>query len=331
MIVERTCHVCANAILHRSQKRQNRGTRAVFFIIMPIKRAAHRRYHATPQKDSTLPRADRLRLANCATGLLMGKPEEAELLPARSSRAPMCNVSSRDIDEAHRPRITRRTAAVSMSAGRTSTLHTFLPRAFLGAAALAGAVMGASLCLWLVVPGAPQEQASPAAPLPPDASIVADRMPLDDGGHAALPADDGKQPERGAAIVAPSASGAPSPALAQGTAAGKENVGQTRSAVINAPRAPPHGAAPRQAARHPRVLVQLSAYSDYAKARAAADRFEKSLRGHLGTAAIGTARASVRGKIVWRVVAGPVTSRQRGERLCRSLRSAGQACIVILL
>jgi SPOR domain len=127
----------------------------------------------------------------------------------------------------------------------------------------------------------------------------------------------------------PAAIGAPSPAIALGANGTGEDTSVT-GPFSNAPHAPPRRPATRHPAPPARVLVQLSAYYDHAKARAAAALFEKSLRKLLDGTALETEQGTVQGRTVWRVVAGPVASRQRGERLCNALRDAGRSCIVIM-
>jgi hypothetical protein len=75
--------------------------------------------------------------------------------------------------------------------------------------------------------------------------------------------------------------------------------------------------------------VQLSSYSNQARARQAAEQLDRSLRKE--GARVQTEKAEVRGKAVWGVVADPVATRERGKRLCEAVRHAGRNCIVTLL
>jgi hypothetical protein len=69
--------------------------------------------------------------------------------------------------------------------------------------------------------------------------------------------------------------------------------------------------------------VQLSSYSDQARVQYAALRLHRSLGDVLQGARVGTEKAEVHGKPLWRLVAGPVAARERGKWLCETVRYAG--------
>jgi hypothetical protein len=79
------------------------------------------------------------------------------------------------------------------------------------------------------------------------------------------------------------------------------------------------------------MVVQLSSYNDETRAQQAAEKLHRSLQKILKEAHVRTEKAEVHGRFVWRVVAGPVTNRGRGNKLCEALHHAGQSCVVTLL
>jgi cell division septation protein DedD len=90
-------------------------------------------------------------------------------------------------------------------------------------------------------------------------------------------------------------------------------------------------AAPRESAWHRHIVLQLSSYADQARARQAAEKLHRSLLKILRGSPVRAEQAEVHGRRVWRVVAGPVATRERGKQLCDAVHHAGQSCMVMLL
>lgn len=268
----------------------------------------------------------------------MAESEEAELERGRKRHSPRYTMSSREIDDWHRPRILRPLPDDPTSA-RISRHGIVIRRLVLSVAALTGAALGAGAFLWATLPSPPpQEVASSSAAR--DAAPHPGAAPRAD----TLATSAAQEGAAGPAIIAPSAGDGPVPARAAyapaadarwrtpvvsegGPAAGNPS----STAPDDSPPAEPGRAAPKKSPHVPRVVVQLSSFYDQRHAREAAAEIERSLRSILKGTPIGTERATVQGKEVWRVVAGPVASRDHGKRLCDAVRNAGRSCIVILL
>jgi cell division septation protein DedD len=90
-------------------------------------------------------------------------------------------------------------------------------------------------------------------------------------------------------------------------------------------------AAPPASLRYRQIVLQLSSYNDQARARQAAATLHRALLKILRGAPVRAEQAEVHGKRVWRVVAGPVATRERGKQLCDAMHHAGQSCMVMLL
>lgn len=260
----------------------------------------------------------------------MAEPEEAELEPP-AWRSPRCGMSSRDIDEEHRPRIRRLAPAERAGSRRTSRLGTVIRRVILSAAALSGAVVGAGACLWVTLPSPPRQQialSSEFSAAPPETRSTVKQMRPEDREPGTSHPEETEDPAADPAMAPFSARDPPAPSASKETPSA--NLPSARP-----PRAELSTALRRSATPNPprpaRVVVQLSSFFDQAKAREAADTLERSLRSLLKGTPVQTERGAVRGRTVWRVVAGPVASRDRGKRLCDALHSAGRSCLVMVL
>jgi SPOR domain len=88
---------------------------------------------------------------------------------------------------------------------------------------------------------------------------------------------------------------------------------------------------PLESPQHRPIIVQLSSYNDEARARQAAEKLHRLLQKILRGAGVRTKKAQVHGRSVWRVVAGPITNRERANEVCEAVHHAGQSCIVTLL
>jgi hypothetical protein len=272
-------------------------------------------------------------------------------------------VSSRTIDEAHRPRIVRRLPVA------------LAPRALpeLGARRRRhhrpklGLVLGAALAGWATIfpvstPHWPLLIASLSAPVPapqsaggaPSADSVVVPVPAaasaaaadPDPGVGATASGGSPSPTPGAPVAITAAADMPAPGTSLPSAAGfgaatepakplLDNRERPRKeAFARSQRSPSSAvarAAPRASPRHHEIVVQLSSYADQLRARQAAERLHRSLQKMLKGAPIRTEEAHVHGKPVWRVVAGPVPNREHGKKLCDALRHAGQSCVIMVL
>jgi hypothetical protein len=272
-------------------------------------------------------------------------------------------VSSRTIDEAHRPRIVRRPSVA------------LAPRALpeLGARRRRhhrpklGLVLGAALAGWATIlpvstPHWPLLIASLAVPapalpssgsgssansvvVPVPGAVSAAASDLDPG--VAATASGGSPPlTSGAPAAIAAAAEMPAPGTSPPSTAefdpatepSKPHLEDRERPRAEAParsRRSPTLAVARAAARsspgHRQILVQLSSYADQARARQAAERLHRSLQKVLKGAPIRTEEGHVHGKPVWRVVAGPVPNREHGKQLCDALRRAGQSCVIMVL
>ncbi|MGO8918152.1 MAG: SPOR domain-containing protein [Stellaceae bacterium] len=286
---------------------------------------------------------------------------QTELRPARYT------VSSRDIDDEHRPRIVRFAAADPVYRPRPSPVASAVRRSTSGPLLFTAALAGVGIYfLMSSLLREPPEIASATAlnsmPLRPAESLLVDHivleMPtapavivsdhqrrglasewsnstssgtLDDqvaiAGATEIPATGGPQPVPG--LGADSATGAlQAPIAPNESPSADESAAKSRRSPVVA--AAPGAAAPK-ASRRLRIVVQLSSYADQARARQAARTLESSLRSVLDGAHLQTERAEVHGKPVWRVVVDPVASRERGTRLCDAVHHAGRDCVVTLL
>ena len=267
-------------------------------------------------------------------------------------------VSSRTIDEAHRPRIVRRPAVA------------LVPRALpeLGARRRRhhrpklGLVLGAALAGWATIfpvstPHWPLLIASLSAPVPapqsaggaPSADSVVVPVPAaasaaaadPDPGVAATASGGSPSPTAGAPVAITAAADMPAPGTALPSAATEpakplldSRERPPKEAFARSQRSPSSAvarAAPRASPRHHEIVVQLSSYADQLRARQAAEKLHRSLHKMLKGAPIRTEEAHVHGKPVWRVVAGPVPNREHGKKLCDALRHAGQSCVIVAL
>jgi hypothetical protein len=270
-------------------------------------------------------------------------------------------VSSRTIDEAHRPRIVRRPAVA------------LVPRALpeLGARRRRhhrpklGLVLGAALAGWATIlpvstPHWPLLIASLAVPAPQSAggALSADSVVVPvpaaasaaaadpDPGIAATASGGSPSPTSGAPVAITAAADMPAPGTSLPSAAGFDAATEPAKpllddrerprteAFVRSQRSPSSAvarAAPRASLRHHEIVVQLSSYADQLRARQAAERLHRSLQKMLKGAPIRTEEAHVHGKPVWRVVAGPVPNREHGKKLCDALRHAGQSCVIMVL
>ncbi|MGO8920727.1 MAG: SPOR domain-containing protein [Stellaceae bacterium] len=105
-----------------------------------------------------------------------------------------------------------------------------------------------------------------------------------------------------------------------------------------APSAPPEERSapppmPPTAARpHPPLMfVQLSYYTDQAAADRAAAKLRRSRQHALAGLPLRVMPAESRGEPIWRVVAGPVASRERGTKICTAVQRTGRNCSVALM
>jgi hypothetical protein len=273
-------------------------------------------------------------------------------------------VTSRTIDEAHRPRIVRRPVA--------APAHRALPppnrRRRRPHRPKLGLVLGAALAGWATIlpvsiPDWPVLIASLAAPVPaplssggaPSANSVVVPVP----GPASAGASDldaaiaatasAGSPSRtlGAPVAITAAAEMPAPGPSLPPAAGLEAATEPPKPLIDDRVRPRAEAPPARSQRSPslavardtravsarahQIVVQLSSYADRARARQAAETLHRSLHTILQGAAVRTEEAKVHGKPVWRVVAGPVANREHGRKLCDALRHAGQSCVIIAL
>lgn len=268
-------------------------------------------------------------------------------------------VSSRTIDEAHRPRIVRRPpvalAARALPEPGTRRRRHHRPRL--------GLVLGAALAGWATIlpvstPHWPQLIASSAAPqssggAPPADSVVVPvpmaasaAAPDPDPGVAATAGGSSSSRTLGAPVAITAAAETPASGTSPSSAAGFEAVTAPPKPLLDEPERPraeaparsqrnPSSAvtraAPRVSPRHHEIVVQLSSYGDQARARQAAEKLHRSLQKMLRGSPIRTEEARVHGKPVWRVVAGPVPDREHGKKLCDALRHAGQSCVIMAL
>jgi hypothetical protein len=266
-------------------------------------------------------------------------------------------VTSRTIDEAHRPRIVRRPAAApayrALPPLGTRRRRPHRPKL--------GLVLGAALAGWATIlpvstPDWPVLIASLAGPLPaPSADSVV--VPVPEAASAATSDLDpaiaatasAGSPSRtlGAPVAITAAADMPAPGTSLPSAAGFEAATEPAKPLLDG-RPRPRAEAPPDRSRqspslavartsHPvsarphQIVVQLSSYADQARARQAAETLHRSLHRILQGAAVRTEEAKVHGRSVWRVVAGPVSNREHGRKLCDALRHAGQSCVIIAL
>jgi hypothetical protein len=271
-------------------------------------------------------------------------------------------ISSRTIDEAHRPRIVRRPPVAPAHRDRpapgTRRRH-HRPKL--------GLVLGAALAGWATIlpvstPHWPLLVASSAAPVPapqssggaPSADSVV--VPVPAAASAAAPDLDpgvaatasGGSPSRtlGAPVAITAAAEMPAPGTSLPSAAGFDAAMEPSKPLLDnrerprakAPARPQRSpslaearAAPPVSLRHRQIVLQLSSYTDQARARQAAATLHRSLLKLLRGAPVRAEQAEVHGRRVWRVVAGPVATRERGKKLCDAVHHAGQSCMVMLL
>jgi hypothetical protein len=275
-------------------------------------------------------------------------------------------VTSRTIDEAHRPRIVRRAAvAPALRAQPAPVIGRRRHRR-----PKLGLVLGAALAGWATVlpvstPHWPELIASSVAP--ESAPLSSGSAPLADSVTVPVPTvASAATPDETPGSAATASGGTPSRALdapvamtaaaempATGTSlppvAGLEAATATEPPKpLLQDRARPRAeappvrsrrrassavarAAPLESPRHRHIVLQLSSYADQARARQAAETLHRSLQKILRGAAVRTEEAEVHGRRLWRVVAGPVADRERGMRLCDAVHHAGQSCVVMLL
>jgi SPOR domain len=226
-----------------------------------------------------------------------------------------------------------------------------------------GLVLGAALAGWATVlpvstPHWPVRVASSSAPvsapISSDSALVAASVivPVPAAASAAAPDQTpGSAATASRALEAPEAIAAAAEMPATGTslpvAAGLEAATEPPKPLLDDHVRPRAEAPPARSQRRPssavahtirrvsarphEIVVQLSSYSDQARARQAAERLHRSLQKILKGAPMRTEEAKVHGKPVWRVVAGPVRNREHGRKLCDALRHAGQSCVIIAL
>ena len=262
-----------------------------------------------------------------------------------------CNISSRTIDDAHRPRIVRRATGAPVHrprrwpfvVGRRSKANLAL------CAALAAGVLALGASQWVLPFASAPALRSVSAMLadgmkPPPAVSPARAAPgrvptsaATAAGSIASTALDARFVEAGAtkisdggAALSPTAGPDVANAIGASTlSAGDDRAGaDVARARSQRPRSPrTTDAAPR---RH-EIAVQLSSYSNEARARQGAAKLHRSLRKVLNGIRLQTEKAEAHGKPVWRVIAGPLASRERGKRLCNAVHHAGQSCVIVLL
>ena len=273
------------------------------------------------------------------------------------------SVSSRTIDEAHRPRIVRRAAAApAPRAPRVPVISRRRHRR-----PKLGLVLGAALAGWATIlpvstphwPAPIVSTAAPAStplsagtappadsvivPVPAAASAAAEQTP----DLAATASDATPSRALAAPVAMPAAADLPAARPTLPVAAGLEAATEPPKPLLEDGARPRAQAPPARSPRNPspavahaarrvsprphQIVVQLSSYSDQARARQAAEALHRSLHKLLKGAAVRTEAATVRGKPVWRVVAGPVGNREHGRKLCDALRHAGQSCVIIAL
>jgi SPOR domain len=264
-------------------------------------------------------------------------------------------VTSRTIDEAHRPRIVRPAARARAlrppPAPIVSRRRHRRPKL--------GLVLGAALAGWAIIlpvstPQWPSLIASASAPA--SAPLFSGGTPLADARSVVVPVPattSAAAPDQTPTPVATADGAAPSHALgapvamtaaAEMAATGTFLPSAAGLLVREHPRAEPRPArsqpAPSSAVAHTtrhvserphQIVVQLSSYADQARARQAAERLHRSFEKILNGAPMRTEEAEVHGKPVWRVVAGPVRNREHGRKLCDALRHAGQSCVIMAL
>jgi hypothetical protein len=270
-------------------------------------------------------------------------------------------VSSRTIDDAHRPRIVRRAPATLAHRPRPSPTITGDRRSKLSVAlgvVLAGwaTLLPVSIPQWpFLIASSASISAPPAPGGAPRTGVVTLTMPV-------APAGATMEEARGGASTA--SGGAPSTSLneplavmaaderlstdefippgprldtATVTETSKPSIGDGERLRARSTRSQrPHSLALARVAlpaspRHRQIVVQLSSYNDETRAQQAAEKLHRSLQKILKDAHVRTKEAEVHGQRVWRVVAGPVADRERGRRLCDAIHHAGQSCVVMLL
>jgi hypothetical protein len=272
-------------------------------------------------------------------------------------------VSSRTIDEAHRPRIVRRaTVAPALRAPPAPVIGRRRHRR-----PKFGLVLGAALAGWATIlpvstPHWPLLIASLSAPVPAPQSaggaLSADSVVVPvpaaasaaavdpDPGVAATASGGSPSPTPGAPVAITAAADMPAPGTSLPAAAGFAAATEPAKPLLD-DRERPRAEAPARSQRSPssvvaratrrvsgrphQIVVQLSSYADEARSRQAAETLHRSLHKILQGAAVRTEEAKVHGKPVWRVVAGPVRDREHGRKLCDALRHAGQSCVIIAL
>ena len=84
-------------------------------------------------------------------------------------------------------------------------------------------------------------------------------------------------------------------------------------------------------ARQPQRFVQLSYYSDPAGAHRAAVRLRQLWRHVLVGVPVRVMPAEALGEPIWRVVAGPVPTRERATKVCAAVKKAGRSCSIALM
>jgi SPOR domain len=278
-------------------------------------------------------------------------------------------VTSRTIDDAHRPRIMRSAAAApalrappAPVIGRRRRRHRRPKLGLVLGAALAGwaTVLPVSTPQWVLIASSSAPGSAPLStgsvpladadgvvvPVPAEASAAApDQTP------GSIAAASTATPSRalGAPVVMTTAAEMPATGTSLPPAAGLEAAtaaeppkprleDSERPRVEGPPvrlqRSPSLAVArtvQHVSPRHRQIVVQLSSYNDETRARQAAEKLHRSLQKILKEAHVRTEKAEVHGRRVWRVVAGPVTNRERGNELCEAVHRAGQSCVVTLL
>ena len=80
-----------------------------------------------------------------------------------------------------------------------------------------------------------------------------------------------------------------------------------------------------------RPFVELSYYSDSARAQQGKNALQRLWDHELAGVPLRIVSAEVRGKRIWRVVAGPLASRERGKKFCAVVHKSGRQCAVALI
>jgi len=100
-----------------------------------------------------------------------------------------------------------------------------------------------------------------------------------------------------------------------------------------APSAPAERASspPAHRARHPQAFVQLSYYSTPSAAHRGAATLRRMWQRQLAGMPLKVMPAEAGGKPIWRVVAGPASSREHAQRVCAVVHHAGRSCAVAVI